>query len=296
MSTEAGQILDKVEQPQGAPAPVDTQATPPKEEPVSPKLAVLMERERQALNRERQAKSQEEKLSDRLKMIEEFENLKKDPRKVDDLLKHLGWDYDRLTQSKLQDGAVPPGVEIQQLRDELDKVKQELKDKESFALESQKKKVNEAETRAVSDFKSEITEYLKSNTQRYELIEFEKADELVFDVIDEHYNRTIDPATGVGKVMPIQEAADKVEKHFEDKYLGAREKNKVKAFWSNMPRGIQDQLKKQDEGLRSASQPPKTLTNNLSPRVQERSKRPPEDQRISQIVADHVEKMRSRFA
>lgn len=289
MSTEAGQILDKDQTPATPVAPIEAQ--PPKEEALSPKLAVLMEREKQALNRERMAKSQEEKLKDRLKMIEEFEELKKNPNKVDDLLKHLGWDYDRLTQSKLQDGAVPPGVEIQQLRDQIEEMKTQLKQKADSEAEHQKVRVNEAETRAVSDFKSEIGEYLKSNTARYELIDFEKAEELVFDVIDEHYNRTIDQATGVGKVLPIQDAADKVEKYLEDKYLAAKEKNKVKAFWNNMPKGLQSQLKKQE-----TSQPPKTLTNNLSPRVSEKSNRPPEDQRIQAIVAEHVAKMRTQYA
>lgn len=294
-TTEAGQILDQVAI-STAPSEVvnkDVQPLPTshREEPIAPKLAVLMERERQALNKERMAKSQEQKLADKLRMIDEYESLKKDPTKVDDLLKSLGWDYDRLTQSKLSDGQVPPSVEIQQLRDQLDQLKNQLKQKDDLQAEVAKKKINENEQKAVGDFKGEITEYLKSNAARYELIDFEGASELVFEVIDEHYNRTIDQASGIGKVLPISEAADKVEKFLEDKYLAAREKNKVKAFWSNMPKGLQDQLKKPEVG-----QPQKTLTNNLGPRVSQKTSRAPEDKRIQSIVQEHMAKMRSQYA
>lgn len=291
--TEAGQILDAQ-----APPPAQTQAqatittgsvSPPKpgEEQVSPKLAVLMERERQAVNRERMAKAQEEKLRDRLKRIEEFDAVKADPKKA---LDFLGLSYDQLTESILKDGQVPPSVEIQRLREELEEHKAQLKSQKDREAEDQKKRVGEAETRAVSEFKTEINEYLKSNEARYELISFEEANELVFEVIDEHYNRTIDLETGVGKVMSIAEAADKVEKHLEEKYIKAKEKNKVKAFWGAIPRPIQAQLEKQ-----KTSQPPKTLTNNLSARISEKTTRPPEDKRIAAIVEEHVQKMRSQY-
>lgn len=294
MSTEAGQILDAVTAPQttagGEPQKGPQPSTPvPKEESISPKLAVLMERERQAVSRERMARAQEEKLKERLRKVEEFESVKTDPKKA---LDFLGLSYDQLTQSILKDGETPPSVEIQRLRDELDQYKNQLKQEKDLEVEKRKEHVLQAESKAVSDFKTEITDYLKNNTARYELIDFEGANDLVYDVIDEHYNRTIDPNTGVGKVMSITEASDKVEEHLEKKYLAAKDKNKVKAFWSNMPKGIQEQLKKQE----ALSQPPKTLTNNLGPRVSEKQTRLPEDKRIQQIVAEQVAKMRSQYA
>lgn len=300
MSTEAGQILDSQ-----APAPAQTPAAPtaagpqpvaPKEESISPKLAVLMERERQALNRERMAKAQEEKLKDKLLRVERYESARTDPKAFWEVIKDLGWDYDKITQSQLQDGQVPPAVEIQNLRSELEQLRTQLKQEKDLEAEEQKKRLGEQETRAVSDFKSEISEYLKSNEARYELIAFEEAHDLVFEVIDEHYNRTIDPETGVGKVLPIAEAADKVEKHLEDKYLRAKEKNKVKAFWGALPKPIKEQLEKQELGAQPRSQPPKTLTNNMGPKISERPQRPPEEKRIQQIVADYMAKRNSQYA
>jgi len=303
--TEAGQILDNASQATspastGNPSPTAATAvaTPAvqKDEPVSGKLSVLMERERQAVDRERRAREQEEKLKDILQFRERFETLKKDPTKVEELLKEIGWDYDKLTQSRLQDGAVPPSVEIQQLRDQVTELREQLKKEKDEEAEAQKNQMAQAETKAVSDFKNEISEYLKSKSDRYELIEFEQAQDLVFDVIDEHYNRTINPETGVGEVKPIAEAADMVEEHLEKKYRAAREKTKVKAFWTNMPKPIQAQLEKQKEAAQAASQPPKTLTNNMGPKVSGRPSRLPEDQRIAAIIREHEAKFRSQFA
>lgn len=297
-TTEAGQILDSQAPPPTptAPeAPSGARPAAPKDEPIASKLSVLMARERQAVNSEKMAKAQEARLSGKLKEIEEFEALKQDPNKVDDLLNHLGWNYDRLTQAKLQDGAVPPGVLIQQLKDEISNLKSSMKQEKDQEAEDRKKDALAAEGKAVTNFKDEIGNHLKNNSDRYELIDFEGAHELVFDIIDEHYNRTIDEQTGVGNVMSIAEAADRVEKHLEAKYLAAKEKNKVKAFWSNVPKGLEEQLKKQ-EGIKSQSQPPKTLTNNFGPKVTQRTERPPEEKRIESIVAEHVAKMRSQYA
>ena len=286
--SEAGQILD-----QNAPkAPIETKEAQTqevkKEEPIASKLSILMQRESQALNRERMAKAQEERLKERLSKIEEFESIKTDPKKA---LDFLGLSYDQLTQSILKDGEIPPSVEIQRLRDELEQYKTQQKNQKDEDVEIRKKQVLEAESKAVGDFKTEINDYLKNNTNRYELIDFEGAQDLVFDVIDEHYNRTVDAETRVGKIMSIQEAADKVEGHLEKKYLAAKEKNKVKAFWLNMPKQIQDQIKKQE-----VSQPPKTLTNNLGPVVSQKVTRPSEESRIQKIVADHMAKMRQQYA
>lgn len=296
--SEAGQILDASKTTTDPATTVTTSQAPivPKEEPISGKLSVLMERERQALNRERMAKAQEEKLRDVLEFREKIEGYKKDPTKVEDLLKELGWDYDKLTQAKLSDGQVPPSVEIQKLRDEIDSLKGQLKQDKDLEVEARKNHILHAENKAVSDFKSEIGEYLKGQADRYELIDFEGAHDLVYDVIDEHYNRTIDQATGVGKIMSIAEASDKVEEHLEKKYLSAKEKNKVKAFWSNMPKPIQQHVEKQRLEDKPQSQPPKTLTNNMGPRTPQKVARPPEDQRIRQIVAEQVAKMRNQYA
>lgn len=297
--SEAGQILDQ-QTPQVPTNPImggantDVQPPPAQKEPqkeaLSPKLAVLIEREKQALSRERMAKAQEEKLREQLKKIQEFEQVKTDPKKA---LETLGLSYDQLTQTILKDGEVPPQVEIQRLREELEQYKAQIKQEKDQELEARKKQVNEQEQKAVTDYKQEIHQFLKDNSARYELIDFENAQDLVFEVIDEHYNRTMNTETGVGQIMSIAEASDKVEEHLEKKYLAAKEKNKVKAFWGAIPKPVQTKIEKQ---AFLSQKPPQTLSNNLTPGMQKKAPPPRSDsERVAKALA-WLEAQRQRGA
>lgn len=286
MGTEAAEILDKaiapVEQAPGVVAPSAQPLPDAKEDRVSSKLELLIRREQAAFERERFAKQREAELEEKLKRVSAFEETKTNPKKA---LEMLGLTYDQLTQSMLQDGEVPPQVEIQRLRDELGRYKKEQSDKEDQTLQNQKRLQAETEQKAISDFKEEINQYVVDNVSRYELTKFEQASELVFDVIDEHYKRTVDPQTGVGKVMSVKEACDKVEEHLEKKFADSRELNKVKALWGSIPPNIQRQIAdKKQEILKTAPAGPKTLTNTFASAIQSKTPRMNEDQRISQIV------------
>ena len=123
MSNEAvSQILDQMQTPQASPEPTmagaSTDALPPaalkeeekpaaplKDDKLSSRLEILIKREQQALARERAAKQKEAEIEQALSRIKEFEGVKSNPKRALDL---LGLSYDELTQSMLQDGAVPP--------------------------------------------------------------------------------------------------------------------------------------------------------------------------------------------
>jgi hypothetical protein len=100
----------------------------------------------------------------------------------------------------LADGQVPPSVEIQRLRDELGQFKKQTDEQQVRAEEDKKRQAEAQEQKAITDFKTEIGSYVDDNKVRYELINHEQATELVFDVVDEHYRRTIDPSTGAVEV------------------------------------------------------------------------------------------------
>lgn len=289
MSTnEAVQILEKATTPDtikenmgegaakdGAPQPANSQ------DKVSSKLEVLIRREQAAFARERQAKQREADLEARFKALSdkeakynEFETNKKDPKKA---LGLLGLSYDEITQAHLNDGELPPQVEIKKLREEIEAYKAAQKEEktheEQRALESAKRQAEAQESKAIEAFKGEINTYLTDNSARYELINHESEMGLVYDVIDEHYNRTLAQAQKkyqegeisedqvVGKVMLIKEAADKVEEHLEQKYHKARELNKIKALWGVVPKDAKQELVKE---TKKPQQPPRTLTNQLS--------------------------------
>lgn len=259
-NADVAQILD-------SPAPVESKiptveptTTPKPDDKVSSRIGALIQREQSALARERQAKAREVEVESKLAKFAEFESVKTNPKKA---LELLGLNYDELTRSILSDGELPPDVKIKKVEDKFDAYKRE---QESKAEEFQKEQLRQAEARenqVVTNFKSEITTYLTDNIQRYELIDFEAQQDLVFEVIDEHYNRTINPETGSGKVMSIAEAADKVEQHLEQKYNKSKGLAKVKALWETVPKAAQV------DAVKAASQspqrlPPKTLTNQLA--------------------------------
>lgn len=293
--TEAAQILEQTKP--AADIPKQDMGEAPKEgtapatnqpgEKLSSKLDILMRREAQLLARDRAIKEKEtefeSKYSSKVKRLEEFDTVKTDPKKA---LEYLGLTYDELTQSLLKDGEVPPSVEIRKLKEELESLKKNTKDQfdsEHQLREKELKRQQEAKEQEVTtSFKSEIKQYVEDNKTRYELIGFESGQDLVFEVIEEHYNRTIDPETGSGKVMPIAEAADKVEQYLEEKYYKSRELSKVKTLWGSLPKATQEKVIKQEL---AKSQPPKTLTNNLSATSTPRKTPLNDEERIQKAIS-----------
>ena len=269
------------------------QETKPLEEVIKPdekfssKFSLLAKRERTAVERERAAKLKEQELEDKYRnfsqresKLEEFERLKQtNPLKA---LELLGLSYEDLTKIQLEDGNIPADLKIKKVEDKFDNF---VKTQEA-ALQRQEeeaKRLHEKrEQEATHAFKGEISSYLKSNAERYELIAFENQEDLIYEVIDEYYTRTMDEATGVGQVMTIAEAADKVEKSLEEKYNKARDLKKVQAFLK--AQGAPPSPPTRMEQI--AGQKSKTLTNNLSATPAQPRKSPVSDEeRIARAIA-----------
>lgn len=239
------------------------------QEKVSSKMEILIKREQQALQRERFAKQKEADLElklkameEREKKIQEFEGARGNSKKAMEL---LGLNYDELTKSVLQDGEIPAEVHIKRIDEKFDAFKSAKEQEDKQRAEQAKLHAENQEQKAINDFKGEINTYLKDNASRYELIAFEGQEDLVFDVIDEHYNRTLSAETGIGKVMTKAEAADKVEQWLEQKEIKRKELAKVKTLWGAVPKETIKEAAKPQQNLRP---PQKTLTNQLSARVQ----------------------------
>lgn len=287
MGIEAGQIVDEI-QAQAATPVVEPTATPQETKPddrMSGKLEILIKREQQALALEKRSRDLESSLQEKLALIARFDEAKKGNAKT--ALELLGMDYNQLSQSILKDGEIPPDVMVKKLEDKLSTFERERELEKQRDEENKKELATKAEARAIDNFKSEINVYLSDNKPRYELIDFEAQQELVFDVIDEHYTRTLDQATGIGKVMSIKEAADKVEEFLEKKEIKRKEVGKVKSLWGMVPKPQQDQLTKQ---VTFQVKPPKTLTNQMSATPRPNNPRPPEDQRVKGILAEFLAK------
>lgn len=303
MSGEATQIVDQIldASPESISEPKLEEATPklgevgtkpeaPKQdEKVSSRLEVLIKREQQALARERQAKQIEAELEAKMKAFEDRENRVKEfetakTSNSKKALELLGMDYDQLTQSHLNDGAIPPEVQIKKLEERIEHMRLKNEEAEKRRSDETLKYQELQQQKVINDFKSEITSYVKDNSDRYENIAFEEAEDEVFALIDKHYSRTIDPETGIGKVMDIKEAADKVEEFFEKRELERKKLKKAQALWGITPPAAKKELEKQ---ANKTFQLPKTLTNNLSANTQPRQTRPlSDDERVQRALAE----------
>lgn len=293
MSTEAvTAIADEMAAPQ-APAQTSSsetttegttspQATPNRDDKVSSKLELLIRREQAAVMRERQAKEQMTQAQTMLDKIKDFESAKTNPKKA---LEMLGLNYDELTKSLLADGTIPPEVEIKKLKDEFGAYKQTQEQAEQKRLEELKQQAMAQETQAVTNFKGEIATYINDNASRYELTIFDDHVDEVYDLIDAHFERTRNPETGVGKVMKIAEAADKIEEYYEKRELERKKLNKLQTLWGAVPQKTLAEAVKQE---RPSSQKPETLTNNMSATPSKVTPRLNEDQRVAQIVAQFM--------
>ncbi len=284
--------------PESTQKPLDVaQPVAPDSDKVSPKLQMLMKRERVAIEREKSAKAKEAEIegkakafSEREARLQEFESLKStNPKKA---LELLGLSYQELTEIILNDGNVTPDIQVKRVEDKFNsyvKTQEEALRRQ----EEEAKSINERrQLETISKFKGEIGSYLKEHSDRYELIEFEQSQDLVYEVVDEHYDRTwkaaqakaeeegLDPDSVVGEVLTIAQAADKVEQHLEQKYDKARNLNKVKAFLGQRPE------KPVDTKQIQKSQPPRTLNNQLSATPSLPRKAPiTDDERIARAIA-----------
>jgi len=303
MSTEAAQIVDQIQSqptPETLAPPTPAQVVNPPQDKISSKIDILLKREQAAVLREKAAKQREAELEQKLSRYNDFESVKTNPKKA---LELLGLSYDDLTRSMLSEGEVPPDVQIKKLMEEIESLKSGItQDKDQAQLEKQRQ-LEAQEKQAVDSFKNDINSFIKTNTARYELIEFENAHDLIYEVINEHYDRTLkadiqrltelgeDSGAAVGKIMSINEAADKVELYLEQKYEKSRGLNKVKAFWESMPKQMQKQAiqeaatKNIPSGQQTQQQ--KTLTNQLAAQQGAPKRQGPisDDERIRRAIA-----------
>jgi hypothetical protein len=97
-------------------------------------------------------------------------------------------------------------MQMQIMREELDnKYKSEIENLRKEIQDKESQKQQEYEKQVINNFKQELENFVTSN-EDYELIRANSAHDLVFNVVEEHYNRT-------GRVLSNKEAADAVEAH-----------------------------------------------------------------------------------
>lgn len=224
----ASQILRNQAPVEGAPPPAEKQDDVVKEavkaaveEPQnSSHIAGLIRKERQLLKRARE-------LSEKERLINEVGSTYKPWQEAAELaktnkleaLKRLGIGYDELTQQLLNDGNVPPSKQAEITAAEI--VKREI---EAFKKEQAEQRATETQRQyqqAMRQIHAEA-DHLINSTDKYPLVKEAEASQDVARFIEQEFHRT-------GRVLSVEEAADRWESNIADGLVALAKHEKVRA-------------------------------------------------------------------
>lgn len=158
------------------------------------------------------------------------QRLKRDPLGT---LKDLGLSYDRLTELALNDGKLDSESLMNNKLDDMNAKWEEtygskIKQLEDQLAEKAAAEVNSRQEAAVQEYKGKIESHITENTADFELISAYKANDLVFDVIETHYNET-------NRVLEISDACKAVEEHLLSEYKKLGKINKLQPEQETKP-------------------------------------------------------------
>ena len=258
---DTSQIFEKEEPTEESQEVQEVREQSGEDDQFSRKFAALSRREKEIRAKEAEYEHRMAELEAKFQALEQPPEEPKLPiedrlrRNPFETLDEMGLGYDKLTELALNDGKLTPEMQMRLMKDEL-----EQGDKSKFEeLESKLAKKEEEEEHSKyeaieSNFKQEITSFVKGSNE-FELINANGASDLVYEVIEEHYNDT-------GRVLELDEAAQAVESYLEDELEKLMGLEKVKSKFS--PR--QEQVFKR--------QPSPTLSNAHSAQAYQRADRP----------------------
>lgn len=178
-----------------------------KEDDFARRFAALTRKEREFLARERAFKEQASRADEVAKKIE---NMKNNPLAA---LEEAGWKFKDLADFVLNNNEIPAERKTNNTIEEL---REQVKSLTERLDEDKKSKVQQEHDRQINEFKQQIKSEVSGDLDKYELINVNEAHELVYDVIESHFQQTMDPETGQGQILDIHQAAEQVEKHLEE--------------------------------------------------------------------------------
>lgn len=254
------------------PPPVEPEKAPEpsaEEQKFAAKFAALSRKEKQLRAKERELearlKQYEQSSQGKEKEIEGIKNLperlKKDPLGV---MKEFGLTYEQLTEIVLNDGK-PTQDSV--MKEALSPVEKKIAELEAKLAEKEAKEQEERLNSTKSGFMKQLKDFTSADTEAYELIEAEGAHDLVYDVIETHYNQKMaeyreefsedpDVETANTFILSNKQAADAVENYLFENAKKLTERNKIKKLLQPTPAPAKPQ-----SGQQAGA---KTLSNALS--------------------------------
>ena len=184
-------------------------------------------------------------------------------------LEELGLDYDKLTELALNDGRLTPDMQMKLMREELENDYKDKFNSLEERLNAKEKMEEEAKYDAVKEgFVGEINSFINENKSDFEYVAHNDATDVVYDVIEEHYNET-------GRILDIKEAVEAVESYLEEEAEKLLNLGKVKNRLTSM----------RDEYEQPQRQSQTTLSNAHSAQANERVARKLSDEESKSAMA-----------
>ena len=166
-------------------------------------------------------------------------------------LSELGLDYETLTNLTLNDGKLTTDMQMKLMKEDMESSYSKKFEELQNRLDEKEKAEEESKyQQTIDNYMGEINQFVESNNEEYELIQANNASELVYNVVEEHYNDT-------GRVLETKEAADAVEAYLMEE---AQKLFKVKKLSK-----LQEAVETPEPQIQRQSSP--TLSNTLSSQV-----------------------------
>lgn len=241
---------------------------PPKAEPEKPaekpveekkvrasQFAALARQERALVAKKQELSQIQEQLRTEYQEVERFRALKEQAKlNPVEFLSTVGVSYDDLTQFLLQ-GKPPEANVVQQRVEALEKARQ-------ADVERQKAQMQAEAKRVLEDHDANAVGFVKANADKYELTNLFNAQHEIPELIKLTYRRTFEQSrrdpTVEPRILSFEEAADLVEKHYEEQ---ATKFSASKKFSARVAPPAQ--VNGADKRTEPAAEP-RTLTNDLT--------------------------------
>ena len=149
--------------------------------------------------------------------------LKRNPLET---LAELGLDYETLTNLAINDGKMTPEMQMKLMQEDMlssvdKKYGSRIEELQNQLEAKEQAEAQYKEQKAVAEFNNKISSHIESNAEAYELINANGANDLVYDVIEQHYNET-------ERVLDIKDAAEAVESYLMEEAEKFMKLNKIK--------------------------------------------------------------------
>lgn len=181
-------------------------------------------------------------------------------------LKEEGLELNQILEMAAKDGE-PPSAE-----DKIAELERKLEARIKAEQEKEEKEKQAREQEAIDKFRQNLETHIKTKKDDYELINAQNAFGIVFEVIAQHYDKTLQE-TGTAEIMDMDKAAQMVETHLTNELQKLKGLKKVSSLFGQQIEAATEQAKPQGSSATlNSSVVPQQSAPKPRPRTIEESK------------------------